>query len=80
MLFSEIQTLDSLSFSFQITVHRIVLEEDEQIFYERNVMASDKAIEWKIDREKLQTLQTCPAGKQIWSQIYGGTYRLEVLL
>ena len=79
MLFSEIESLDSLSFSIEIEMHKIILDECDRVFYEQNIVATNQAVEWKIDRERLQTLKTAHDGKRVWSNIYGEIYNASLL-
>ena len=74
MLLSEIQTLNSLTFTIEISIHRIVLKEDKRIFYERDIVASHQAVGWRIDQELLRKLKSAHIGKDFISDIYGGMY------
>ena len=76
MLFSEIEPLSFISFSIAITIQRIILKEDDSIFYERNNAETNQSVEWNVDRERLQALKLAHEGKQIWSNLYGGMYGL----
>ena len=76
---SEIESLESLSFSIEIQVHRIILKKDELIFYERDIVATDQCVEWNVGREMMDKLRSAHVGKQMaCSTIYGGMYCLMV--
>ena len=74
MSFSEIQSLDSLSFAIQIFVHRIVLKKDNLVFYERDIMASHQSAVWRIQSRLLEKFKSAHIGKLFCSEIYGGMY------
>ena len=74
MSFSEVKTFQSLSLTFQIFVHRIVLKQDNRVFYERNTVASHQSAVWKIDNVMLEKLKSAYFEKSFYSEIYGGMY------
>ena len=74
MLFSEVKTLNSISFTIQIFVHRIVLKQDNRVFYERDIVASHQSAVWNIDNTVLVKLKSAHTGKTFYSEIYGGMY------
>ena len=78
MLHSEIQTLDSLSISIGVAIHRIVLKEDGRVFYERKVVPKNHSVQWRISPKMLQKLKTGHIGKQLCSPIYGKMYSVHL--
>ena len=78
MLFSEIGPLNFLSFSINFTIQRIVLKENDRVFFERDNVATNQCVEWKIDRERMQILKTGLQEKILWANLYGGMYYLGV--
>ena len=78
MLFSEIEPLNFLSFSINLTIQRIVLKEADRVLFERDNVATDQRVEWKIDGERLQILKTGHEGRCLCSNMYGGMYCLTL--
>ena len=78
MLFSEIESLNFLSFSINLTIQRIVLKEADRVLFERDNVATDQRVEWKIDGERLQILKTGHEGRCLCSNTYGGMYCLTL--
>ena len=79
MKHSEIQSLDHLSFGIEIIINQIVLKEANRVFYELDIMATDQAVEWKIDRKILEHVRFSHIGKQFYSPIYGGMYSIGMV-
>ena len=49
ILLAEIESLESLSFSIEIEIQRIILEEHDRVFYEPNIVATNQMnqfVEW----------------------------------
>ena len=70
MLFSEIKTLDSLSFTVTMFVHKIVSIESQQILFERRITIKHQRIHWNLDQSVLHSLQRSHSGKSFESPIF----------
>ena len=79
MIFSELDALESLSFSFEVHVQSISLKHSFRDVYCRDIRAIDQSVEWKIDRETLQKFKTAHEDKVISSPICGGMYCIILL-
>ena len=70
MLFSEIKSLDSLSFTVTISVHKIVSIEPPRIYFERRITMKHQRIHWNLDQSVLGSLQRAHSGKSLESPIF----------
>ena len=69
MLFSESQSLDSLSFVITISINKIVLKKNDLIYFEKAITAKPRKIHWVIDGELLAAIQSAHEGKLFESDI-----------
>ena len=72
MLFSEIQSLDSLSFSIEIIYYVINLRDNNRVLYEREIVLSDQSLEWSVDPKIIQKLKSSVYQRGQW-EIFGGS-------
>ena len=72
MLFSEIQSLDSLSFSIEIIYYVINLRDNKRVLYEREIVLSDQSLEWRVDPKIIRKLLSS-VYQRGQCEIYGGS-------
>ena len=71
MLFEEIQSLQALSIKVDITIQKIVLNDNDKILYENKIVAPTQSkYTWVIDQEFFNIIKKSHAGKTIISDIY----------
>ena len=74
MLFSEIHSLNKLSFTVEIMISRIVLKDKDTIFYQKPIDIKPEQIRWKIDHELWKCVQNAHVKKQFASEIFGNMW------
>ena len=78
MVFSEIQSLNKLSFTVEIIISRIVLKEEDTIFYQKPIDIEAQQIRWNMDNELWKCIQNAHDGKYISSEIFGQMWCVSV--
>ena len=78
MAFSEIASLNQLSFTFEIMITKIVLKENDTVFYQKPFIAKAQQVHWTIDGDLLSFVQRAQEGKCFSSVIHGATWLLRI--
>ena len=78
MIFTEIQSLSKLSFTVEIIIGRIVLKDEETIFYQKPIDIKAQQIRWKMDKELWRCVQNAHIGKHFGSEIFGDMWCIEM--
>ena len=79
MMFSEIQSLNKLSFTVEIIISRIVLKDEDTIFYQKPIDMKPQQIRWKMDNDQWKCVQNAHNGKHFASQIFGGIWCIAMI-
>ena len=74
MIFTEIQSLNKLSFTVEVMISRIVLKDEETIFYQKPIKIKAQQIRWKMDKELWRCVQNAHIGKYFASEIFGNMW------
>ena len=77
MLHQDIQSLDKMTFSVSIWIHKIVLNSNLSLF-ERMLTSKHHQIQWTVDPEQLQLIKSAHDGFKIESEIFDEMWCLQI--
>ena len=79
MRLSDIQSLNRLSLTTSIRINKIILKDNEKVYYQRNVfIPKNSKLEWRIDDDLLSKMKMCQNGRRFTSPIYNNTFCLDI--